>query len=151
MTSGRCASATAVSMSWFAVTQTGQPGPESSVTLPGMTPRRPFLAIDTVWVPQTSMTLTSWSMVAAVVLMASIRPRAISGSRNAERSMGALCPFCDESLVFGEERQRLQQLERLVRGGLIDHLKCEARVHEHVVALDLPQGRGRATPCGSRP
>jgi hypothetical protein len=54
ITSGRLASSIAMSMSSLAVTQTGHPGPESSVTLSGMTSRRPFFAIATVWVPHTS-------------------------------------------------------------------------------------------------
>jgi len=58
------------SMSRFAVTHTGQPGPERSRTLAGMTSRSPKRAMATVWVPQTSMRFMGRS---AVVSMRSIR------------------------------------------------------------------------------
>src|SRR5512143_2370643 len=52
-----CAIAMAASTSRTDVTQTGQPGPERSVMLFGITSRMPCLKISTVWVPQTSMSL----------------------------------------------------------------------------------------------
>ena len=40
------------------VTQTGQPGPDSSCTFFGSMERMPLLAMAMVWVPQTSIRLT---------------------------------------------------------------------------------------------
>jgi len=55
MTPGWCVISMARSTSSFAVTQTGQPGPDRSVTVGGMTRRMPCFAMATVCVPQTSI------------------------------------------------------------------------------------------------
>ena len=45
------------SISDWAVTHTGQPGPERREIVSGRSDRIPLLKIDTVWVPQTSISL----------------------------------------------------------------------------------------------
>jgi hypothetical protein len=47
------------SISSAEVTQTGHPGPESRVMFSGSNPRIPFLEIDMVWVPHTSISRMS--------------------------------------------------------------------------------------------
>ena len=73
MTPGMRASAITLSMSWLDVTQTGHPGPDASFTLSGMSDRIPLRAMDTVWVPHTSMRVT-WRSVGANVRMDSTSP-----------------------------------------------------------------------------
>jgi hypothetical protein len=77
----------AMSMSRFAVTQTGQPGPESSVTFSGMRSRSPLRAMETVWVPHTSMIFMG--RVAAPP-MAAASFKASCGSRNAAEGSGVM-------------------------------------------------------------
>ena len=55
MTPGVPASAIALSMSAVAVTQTGQPGPDTISTVGGSAWRMPYLKIATVCPPQNSM------------------------------------------------------------------------------------------------
>src|SRR5580704_10928508 len=55
ITSGRLAMATALSMSSIGVTQTGQPGPWTSVISRGSRSSRPLLTMVCVWPPQISM------------------------------------------------------------------------------------------------
>ena len=134
MTSGGCASSMAVSMSWFAVTQTGQPGPESSVIHSGMTPRRPFLAMATVCVPQTSMILT-WRPGSVGVDSLDETPGDLGVAERREVH-GRYAPSATRPSSSAKNGKRLEQLERLVGRLLVDDLEGEAGVHEHEVADD---------------
>ena len=74
-----------VSMSWLAVTHTGQPGPDMSRRFLGMAERMPLRAMATVWVPQTSIRLTGRSLGVSSSI-SSMSSRASLGSRKVERS-----------------------------------------------------------------
>ena len=77
MVSGSPASLTKASISFWAVTHTGQPGPESSVTVSGSNDRMPLLKMDTVWVPHTS--IRRMGLLLALI-MRSAKCRAMAGS-----------------------------------------------------------------------
>ena len=83
-------SAMTVSMSLFAVTQTGQPGPLMSSTPSGRMLRMPLRASATVCVPHTSISLTEpphfSTALGPTVRMTSTSSRPSSGSRKPERS-----------------------------------------------------------------
>ena len=66
MRPGRIASSSTASMTSPGVTQTGQPGPESSLTFSGSIARRPLLAMAIVCVPQTSISRISPSSRARI-------------------------------------------------------------------------------------
>ena len=59
MTPGNFDIATALSISETAVTHTGQPGPDTRLIFEGRRSLMPLLKIATVWLPQTSMNLSS--------------------------------------------------------------------------------------------
>ena len=77
------ASAMTVSMSWFDVTHTGQPGPDARRMPAGMRLRMPLRAMATVCVPHTSMSV---ALSGASLPMDSMSPRASFGSLNAASS-----------------------------------------------------------------
>src|SRR5450759_269872 len=127
VTPGWRAISMAVSMSRLAVTHTGQPGPEISVTFLGITSRSPFRAMATVWVPHTSMIFMG---TVAASLIFSMSRRASSGSRYTAPDNAAT--LRDTRFAPLDE---LDQLEGLVRELLVDDLDGEAGVHEHPVAF----------------
>src|ERR1035437_5330677 len=140
-TPGSRPSSMAKSMSRLAVTQTGHPGPDSSVTFSGIKSRRPKRAIATVCVPHTSMSFIGRS---AASLMSPIRGFASSGSRHAER-MSAMSGAGLGGVGF-DPLDVVDELPRLGGELLVDDLDREAGVGQDPRA-DLGGGRqeiGRA-------
>src|SRR5829696_5588067 len=127
ITSGRAATATARSISSSGVTQTGHPGPWTSVTSDGSSSSIPWRTIEWVCPPQTSM--STHGRVTAARIAASSRPTA-AGSRYSSRNRIGSLPDLVQLAGLG------QQGEHPVGLGLIEPGQGEPDVNQGV----LPDG-----------
>ena len=126
MTSGRPAISIALSTYSTGVTQTGQPGPWTSVTPSGSSASMPKRTMAWVWPPQTSI-----SVHGRVTVLRDRLGQAPgrSGSRYSSRNFMAASSSASSSVAdlaqVGEDPRRL---------GLVDHGDGEADMDQHMVA-----------------
>src|SRR5579863_210193 len=122
ITSGLCAIATALSISSIGVTQTGQPGPCTSVISRGNRSSRPLFTIVWVCPPQISMIVQG-----RVIFSRTARPScsAAFGSRYSLRNF--------TELLF-QPAHFFQILEDALGFGFVNHADGEADMHQHVLA-----------------
>src|ERR1051326_6912822 len=120
--SGRLAMATALSINSIGVTQTGQPGPCTSVICLGSRSSRPLLTMVWVWPPQSSMMVhgrvTFWRIAAASC-------SAAFASRYSLRNFTEFLFHC---------AQLFEVLEDAVRFVLVDDGDGESHVDENVLS-----------------
>src|SRR5262245_46907421 len=126
ITAGRDAMAMARSISSSGVTQTGQPGPWTSVISGGNSSSRPWRTMECVCPPQTSMS-THGRVVAARI--ASRSRLTAAGARYSSRNF--IAGFLADVFEFprlGEQR------EHSLRLGLVEPGQGEADVNQRVLA-----------------
>src|SRR5512140_1010934 len=118
--SGRLAMATALSINSIGVTQTGQPGPCTSVISRGSKSSRPLLTIVWVWPPQISMIVhgrvTFWRIATA-------NCSAAFGSRYSLRNFTEFLFYCAHLLEY---------LEDALCFVLVDHTDGESDMDEDI-------------------
>src|SRR5271165_2432713 len=122
ITSGRCAMATALSISSTGVTQTGQPGPCTSEISRGSRSSRPLLTMVWVWPPQISM------IVHERVTFPRIACASCSAAFWSRYSLRNFTEFLFQASEFFEV------LEDSFGLGLVDHTDGETDVDEDILA-----------------
>src|ERR1017187_881353 len=130
ITPGRRAMACARSSISSGVTQTGQPGPCTSSTSAGSSSSRPYLTMECVWPPQTSMS------VHGRVTVRRISPTSVAASRPSRYSSRYFMGFFRRLArsEFGELAHFAEDLVSARSLFFIHAADGEADVHHHVIA-----------------
>src|ERR1017187_3967725 len=172
MTSGRRAIACARSIISRGVTHTGHPGPCTSSTPSGRSWSSPFLTMEWVWPPQTSISTQGrvWMRRISATILAATSPSRYSsryliavaplGRRDQDRRIRILEVVDDGRLQFRELVQFLQRLVGPLCLCLIHLAYGEADVHQdilsglrirHVLQAGFAGDAAELHPCHAQP